>query len=401
MHTVYDETDISVPSLLIFIVPIGVSLLQISKTPRQDDANKIILAISVSVISWWMIGYGLAHGRDKNLFVGSSQFATKSDADGEWFASWAYCMVCLSITSMGIGNRIDGGTYITLCVLHSAFVFPFIFHWVWGGGWATATRSTNVADLLAGCGVMDQSGSGAVFFTAGVTTLVVCILNTKRDTTVKVRYDENFHLLGTLVMWFGWYGMVFDSRRVGSTSENEIYRLISNATMSSASGFLSLYILSFMFSGSILSINLNYGPLSGLAAIGSGCGSYNMGGSLLIGAIAGSLTYCATNITAYLKVDSDFSVIPVFFVNGAWGLLAAGLFTTKEYYRKFNDATYNDGSSRADHCAGLFYGGEGHQLAANFCFLFALLAWNGAIYWIFSSLTSALSKVRATNLLSK
>lgn len=63
---------------------------------------------------------------------------------------------------------------------------------------------------------------------------------------------------------------------------------------------------------------------------------------------------------------------PVHLFGGVWGLLAAGIFSSKFSY----SAAYFDGD-RSDKCAGILYGGSGRSLAANSVFLLSVVAWVG------------------------
>jgi hypothetical protein len=77
-----------------------------------------------------------------------------------------------------------------------------------------------------------------------------------------------------------------------------------------------------------------------------------------------------------LAVDVGEYSVPVHLVNGAWGLVAAGLFSTESGYSDTIVGFYSDGSSRAKNCAGILYGGSGLQLAANVCFVLAVISWS-------------------------
>lgn len=56
---------------------------------------------------------------------------------------------------------------------------------------------------------------------------------------------------------------------------------------------------------------------------------------------------------------------------GMWGLVAAGIFSSKFSY---SAAYFED---RSDDCAGVLYGGSGRSLAANLVFLLAVAGWVG------------------------
>lgn len=71
------------------------------------------------------------------------------------------------------------------------------------------------------------------------------------------------------------------------------------------------------------------------------------------------------------QLDDVVNAAPVHLFGGMWGLVAAGLFTSKHGY---SAAYFED---RSDKCAGLLYGGSGRSMAANLVFLVAVVAWVG------------------------
>ncbi|CAN0452811.1 unnamed protein product, partial [Discosporangium mesarthrocarpum] len=73
-----------------------------------------------------------------------------------------------------------------------------------------------------------------------------------------------------------------------------------------------------------------------------------------------------------LQIDDVVDATPVHFFGGCWGLIAAGLFTTKLDYGAIRDPLL------ADECSGVFYGGSGGTLAANIILGLAIVAWVGA-----------------------
>ena len=54
--------------------------------------------------------------------------------------------------------------------------------------------------------------------------------------------------------------------------------------------------------------------------------------SFHLGIVAGCLNYSSSILMGYIEVDDVIDAIPVHFFNGIWGLIAAGLFTTQEFY---------------------------------------------------------------------
>jgi Amt family ammonium transporter len=81
------------------------------------------------------------------------------------------------------------------------------------------------------------------------------------------------------------------------------------------------------------------------------------GASVVIGGVAGVLVVvAAVFVDQKLKIDDPVGAVAVHGVNGAWGILALGLFA---------NGTYGDGLNGVDgKVKGLFYGDSGQLIAA-------------------------------------
>jgi ammonium transporter, Amt family len=98
---------------------------------------KTILVISISSLSFFFMGYGLASEVGGGL-LGDDKFA------GENFNSDDYCRflyfvalcVKMSVIATGsIGERVAIDTYIFFSFLTSCFIFPLGLAWCWNDGW--------------------------------------------------------------------------------------------------------------------------------------------------------------------------------------------------------------------------------------------------------------------------
>ena len=83
----------------------------------------------------------------------------ESAADVPLFAFWLFQAVFVgaaaTIVAGGMAERMKFPAYIIYSFLISAFVYPVVGHWVWGGGW------------LAGLGFTDFAGSTVVHAVGG------------------------------------------------------------------------------------------------------------------------------------------------------------------------------------------------------------------------------------------
>lgn len=280
------------------------------------------------------------------------------------------------------------------------FLYPFLVHWAWGDGWASSYRSNIQQELLGRCGVLDFSGSSVVHMSGGLMSLVMTkMIGARADRFSKTGlkyppYNTVFQCLGTLLLWFAWYGYNIVSARAITGMGDVVARVAATTTIAASTSCLTSIAIGFVRYGYTSSSLANGGALSGLVAISAGCATTTMEGALVIGFISGGLYFVSSDVVASLEIDDMTDAIPIHFVNGAWGIIAAGLFTTGEYYKQVYFHYYNDGTSRIDNCMGALYGGSGWQLGANLCFLFAVLAWIGCMSFIMFFLVDLVIGVR-------
>ena len=108
---------------------------------------------------------------------------------------------------------------------------------------------------------------------------------------------------------------------------NDIATVALNTTLAAAAGILSATIVSEILIGKPdLSMMIN-GALAGLVAITAGCGAVSIGGSVIIGLVAGILVVYFIILLDRKRIDDPIGAIPVHLVNGIWGTIAVGLFS--------------------------------------------------------------------------
>jgi Amt family ammonium transporter len=107
-----------------------------------------------------------------------------------------------------------------------------------------------------------------------------------------------------------------------------------------------------------------------MVAITAPCAFVTAPVAVLIGAVSGVLVVAAALfIENSLKIDDPVGAIAVHGVNGAWGLIALGLFA---------DGTYGQGlNGAASGVTGLFYG-DGKQFVAQLIGIGANILWVGS-----------------------
>jgi len=228
--------------------------------------------------------------------------------------------------------------------------------------------------------------------TGGVTALIAAVILGPRRGRF---YDEDgnplevpaefpahsvaLQILGTFILWFGWYGFNpgsalaianFDSGKTAALCA-------ATTTIAAASGCVSA-----MFTDTIIDMRTTgeasydltmamNGALGGLVAITAGTSVVEPYAALLIGIVAGWVYIGASKLLIKLKIDDAVDAIPVHCFNGAWGILAVGLFSKSEL-----QAT----AGFPDAHQGLFYSwgegnGDANLLLCQVCCILWIVAW--------------------------
>lgn len=141
-------------------------------------------------------------------------------------------------------------------------------------------------------------------------------------------------MLGTFILWFGWYGFNPGSALVlGSTiTTGDIAALCAvNTTLSAASAgvtalFTNLFIEERMTGEAKFDIViLMNGCLGGLVAITAGCAVLEPWAAVIMGVVGGWVYLLASALLIKLRLDDAVDAIPVHLANGLWGVLGVGL----------------------------------------------------------------------------
>jgi len=333
------------------------------------------------------VGYALAYGEANggNPFIGNTYFflTNFSDQTYEGFLfQFAFAATAATIVSGAVAERTKMAAYMCYSFGLTAFVYPVVVHWVWSSaGWLSAF---NAAPLL-GTGMIDFAGCGVVHMVGGLSALIGAAVVGPR----LGRYDLDGNVidipghsstlaaLGTLILWVGWYGFNPGSTLSISNGLGAVAgKAAVTTTLSAAAGAVAcLAIFKGLTHAFDLGQTLN-GALAGLVSITAGCSVMDPWAAVVTG-IIGAFVYTGWSefVKKVLKVDDVVDASAVHFACGAWGLIAAAFFCTKENY----EAAYGVASPTY---YGAFYApvGQGHQMFANAIIgILVITAWIGGL----------------------
>ncbi|WP_420620842.1 ammonium transporter [Candidatus Poriferisocius sp.] len=323
----------------------GFTMLE-SGAVRTKNASMICLKnigiYSIAGLAYFIVGYNLMYvdvgdligtfdflygpsGAEKALLNGDESalgsvvdngYAVMSD----WFFQMVFVATAASIVSGAIAERIKMWSFFAFTLILTAFIYPIVGSWTWGGGW------------LAQEGFQDFAGSTIVHGTGGWAALAGVLVvgprlgKFKADGSVKSTPPSNVLVvtLGVFILWLGWFGFNGGSQLALGTPGDAVAMTIVlvNTNLAAAAGVIAALAVSRSILGRIdLFAGLN-GAIAGLVAITAGPTMVDHWWAMIIGAIGGLLCTIAIKVLEIVKVDDVVGAIPAHLVAGIWGTLA-------------------------------------------------------------------------------
>ena len=190
-------------------------------------------------------------------------------------------------------------------------------HWVWGGG------------FLQSYGVLDFAGGTVVHINAGVAGLVAALMLGKRrgyGTENLAPYDLSLAVIGTGLLWVGWFG--FNGGSALSASSRASMAIVATHLAASA-GALTWMALEWKDRGKPSVLGIISGAIAGLGTITPASGFVLPWHGIVIGIVAGGGCYWAcTKLKLWLGYDDSLDVFGVHGVGGMIGVTLTGVFAT-------------------------------------------------------------------------
>jgi len=277
----------------------------------------------------------------------------------KYFFQMVFVAVGATIVSVAVAEMIKFSAFFIFAFVMAAVIYPITGHWVWGGGWL-GSLATPMIDF-AGSTVVHSVGGWAAL--AGVLLLGPRIGKYAKDGTVHPipGHSMTSATIGAFILWFGWFG--FNPGSAMAVAPDTISTIAVTTNTAAAAAVISSALTAWiLLRKPDLSMILN-GALAGLVAITAPCASVSVGGSAIIGLIAGVIAVFGIILFDKLRLDDPVGALTVHLLNGIWGTLAVGLFALE---------------------GGLFYGGGFAQLWTQiigivsigaFTFIVSLIVW--------------------------
>ncbi len=339
--------------------------------------------LCVISVLWVLYGYSLSFAPGNGFLGGLSWLGLKGvglEPYGDYAATIPHqlfmmfqAMFAIITPALIIGafaERMKFSAFLVFMILWATLVYDPVCHWVWGiGGW------------LRTLGALDFAGGTVVHINAGIAALVIVLFIGKRNGGHKAILPHNlpFTLLGTALLWFGWFGFNAGSALGANGLAVNAFVVTNNAA---AAAGLSWALLDWIFNQKPTVLGNATGAVAGLVAITPAAGFVSAFSAIIIGGLVSVFCYIAVSVVKpKFGYDDALDVFGVHGIGGIWGAIATGLFASK---------TVNPAG--AD---GLFFGNP-KQLLIQLLAVGVTIVYSAVVSCIIYKIVEVIIKVRVT-----
>ena len=349
-----DIAWILVATALVFLMTPGLAFFYGGMVHRKNVIStmiKSVVAAGVVSVLWVTVGYSLCFGEDIGGFIGNpmTHLFFKGVASGApalqggstltipllLFALFQlmFAIITPGLVVGAVAERIKFTAYILFIVLFSLLVYAPLAHWTW-----------HPMGFLAKMGVLDFAGGTVVHISAGCAALAGALVLKRRQSHIDHKEippaNIPYVLIGTGLLWFGWFGFNAGSALAANTLAVSAFATTNTAAAAAGLSWMFFDVLKGK-KPSVLGFCI--GAVVGLVAITPAAGYVAIPQSIFIGFLAAIISNVAVHYKSKSKLDDTLDVFPCHGIGGMVGMIMTGIFATKSV-----------NGAGAD---GLFYGG--------------------------------------------
>jgi Amt family ammonium transporter len=339
----------------------------------------------VSVL-WAFVAFSLAFGRDhggviggfdlaglKGLFSGTVPGLEALTIPALAFVAFQlmFAIITPALITGATADRLRFTGWALFVGCWSLLVYAPVAHWVFAPtGW------------LFKRGALDFAGGTVVHVNAGIAALaVVLVVGRRRGWPKEAMPPHNlpFTLLGTGILWFGWFGFNAGSALAANRTAVQAF---TNTHMAAAAAMLGWLVAERIKDGKATTLGAASGAVAGLVAITPCAGFVGGLSPIWIGAVAGVVCFLAIQLKFRIGYDDALDVVGVHLVGGIVGSLLLGLFADKAV----------NGAGRD----GLFFGGGAGLLGEQFLAVASVIVYAFVVSWVLAKVIDATVGLRCT-----
>jgi Amt family ammonium transporter len=337
----YNSGDIAwmlVATAFVFLMTPALAFFYGGMVGRKNVLSTMIkstVAAGIVSVLWIAVQFSLCFGDDLGGygFIGNPKtfFMFKGVMSGEpWslassiplplfsFFQLMFAIITPGLVVGAVAERIRFSSYTLFIVLFAVLVYAPLAHMAW-----------HPDGLMFKWGVLDFAGGTVVHISAGCAALAGAMVLKPRKTSLTVAGPANipYVLIGTGLLWFGWFG--FNAGSAVGSGSLAVYAFATTNTAAAAAG-LSWMFLDVIRGKKPSVLGFCIGAVVGLVAITPAAGFVGVPQSLFIGTIAAMISNIVAEFLRHKTgVDDPLDVFACHGLGGITGMLLTGVFGSK------------------------------------------------------------------------
>jgi Amt family ammonium transporter len=292
------------------------------------------IAMGVISLLWVVVGFSLAFGDSFGGIIGNPltffMFKGVGGMTDELLAptiplalfalfQLKFAIITPALITGSFAERVRFSSYMTFIALFSLFVYAPLAHWTW-----------HPEGILRKWGVLDFAGGSVVHMSAGFAALAGAMILGRRKAHIDQKENEPFNiayvLLGTGMLWFGWFG--FNAGSALSAGPVAVTAFLTTNT-ACAAAMLAWIFMDGVQGRKPSALGACIGAVVGLVAITPAAGFVSLGASVFIGVVSSIISNLAVFWKSKSSLDDTLDVFPCHGVGGMVGMLLTAVFADK------------------------------------------------------------------------
>jgi ammonium transporter, Amt family len=328
-----DNTLVLVSAALVLLMTPGLAFFYGGFVQGRNVLNTMAMSfvmMGIATLVWASFGFSLAFADGGTLqpWIGNPfSYALLENIPAAWqplaipglsFALFQgmFAIITPALISGALVERISFRFWCLFTPVWLLLVYAPLAHMVWGGG-------VLGKDL-------DFAGGTVVHISSGVTALMLAaLLGARRGWPQSMRppHDVTQILLGTGLLWFGWFGFNGGSQLTVAGAELPF----TTTHVSAAAGMVAWSLLETFGDGRKPTVvGMATGAVAGLVGITPAAGFVTVGSSMLIGSLTALVCFFSVQIKVKLRFDDSLDTYAVHGVGGTAGALLTGVFANAD-----------------------------------------------------------------------
>lgn len=288
------------------------------------------MAMVIVTILWVVVAFGLAFGPTIGGIIGdptSNLFFQGVGTSTAWslaptipfmlFALFQakFAIITPALITGAFAERVRFWAYLLFMVLFILLIYAPLCHMTW-----------HPDGIFFKMGVLDFAGGTVVHMSAGWAALAGAIFLGKRKVQKVNPARITYVLLGTGLLWFGWFGF-----NAGSAlgSNGLAVQALGTTTVAAAAAAMAWVFLDKILGHKLSALGACIGAVVGLVAITPAAGFVSIPHAIFIGAFAAIVSNFVVSKFPKGKIDDALDVFACHGVGGMVGMLLTGVFASK------------------------------------------------------------------------